>query len=394
VFKEQLPSGRWRAGFRLGGHKITQTWDYEYEAVAWALEAEAAATAAAASVHQASPQPTHQPTHQPSRQLALAPAVVAPSGPTIAEHAQDWLARRKGGLEPQTHYNYVSLVNAINASNLAAIRVDAVRYADVQTWLTQAQESGAGRPIINRRLKAIKMILDDAVANHLADANPARAMKGLMTDDGPDRTFDRDEEARIMAVAATLATPIPSPTPGFLVLPILLGLDAGLRWQEAYALTAGAVRLAEGYLTVSEAVSRSGGGAGTRIKHTKGGRWRVVPIATDRLAEALAEAVEETKAARGRDGLLRPNRLGTVMKYATHRERLWVPTMVAAGIDSPPGFHGLRHTYGSRLAAAGVPRSEIAKLMGHADESTTARYVHTGDDGRRATLARAALAVA
>jgi hypothetical protein len=32
--------------------------------------------------------------------------------------------------------------------------------------------------------------------------------------------------------------------------------------------------------------------------------------------------------------------------------------------------------------------------MGHADESTTARYVHTGDDGRRATLARAALAVA
>jgi integrase len=321
---------------------------------------------------------------------------VAASGPTIAEHAQTWLARRRGELEQQTHYNYRSLVNSITASSLAPLRVDGVTKADMQNWLGQALDSGAGRPVINARLKVIRMVLRDAVENQLAGVNPAMAVKYLKTDDGPDRTLDRDEEARVLAAAAGLASPMPSPTPGFLVLPLLLGLDAGLRWQEVYALTAGAVRLSEGYLTVSQAVMRGGGGGqSVSIKpYTKGGRWRVVPIATPRLADALAEAVEEAMAARGRDGLLRPNRRGQIMKYQTHRETLWVPTMAAAGIDSPPGFHGLRHTYGSRLAAAGVPRSEVAKLMGHADEKTTKRYIHAGDDGRRATLARAALAVA
>ena len=34
---------------------------------------------------------------------------------------------------------------------------------------------------------------------------------------------------------------------------------------------------------------------------------------------------------------------------------------------------------------------EIAIVMGHADERTTARYMHAGDQGVRADLVRAAL---
>jgi integrase len=302
----------------------------------------------------------------------------------MAAHAQAWLARRRGGLEPQTHHNYVSVVRQVTASSLGPLRVDAIRRADIETWRTTALDAGAGRPALNARLKVVKMVLADAVANGLADANPAAGLGNLNVNGGPDRTLSRDEEAAVLAAA-----------PAELVTPILAALDAGLRWQEVYALDAAAVR-ADGFLSVDKAVVRSGGGRiGATIKrYPKGGRWRVVPIATPRLAAALTEAAEAARAARGRDGLLFPNRFGAVTKYQTHRATLWLPTVAAAGIANPPGFHGLRHTYGSRLAAAGVPRSEIAVLMGHADEATTKRYIHAGDDGRRLALVRDALAAA
>jgi integrase len=40
---------------------------------------------------------------------------------------------------------------------------------------------------------------------------------------------------------------------------------------------------------------------------------------------------------------------------------------VAARIDPPVNFHGLRHTYASRLAMKGVPLAVVAAQLGHAD---------------------------
>lgn len=46
-----------------------------------------------------------------------------------------------------------------------------------------------------------------------------------------------------------------------------------------------------------------------------------------------------------------------------------------AGIE-PCGWHVLRHTFGTRLGAAGVPIRTIQRLMGHSTLKTTERYVH------------------
>ncbi len=45
-----------------------------------------------------------------------------------------------------------------------------------------------------------------------------------------------------------------------------------------------------------------------------------------------------------------------------------------AGITRRFRFHDLRHTYGSSLASDGLSLAIIGKVMGHKDESTTARY--------------------
>jgi integrase len=45
-----------------------------------------------------------------------------------------------------------------------------------------------------------------------------------------------------------------------------------------------------------------------------------------------------------------------------------------AGITRTVRFHDLRHTYGSSLASEGLSLAIISKVMGHADQATTARY--------------------
>ncbi len=39
-------------------------------------------------------------------------------------------------------------------------------------------------------------------------------------------------------------------------------------------------------------------------------------------------------------------------------------------------FHELRHTFGTRMAAAGVPIRTVQHWMGHADIKTTQIYAH------------------
>jgi integrase len=46
----------------------------------------------------------------------------------------------------------------------------------------------------------------------------------------------------------------------------------------------------------------------------------------------------------------------------------------AAAIDPTHNLHGLRHTFGTRMAAAGVPMRTLQEWMGHRDIKTTQRY--------------------
>lgn len=49
-------------------------------------------------------------------------------------------------------------------------------------------------------------------------------------------------------------------------------------------------------------------------------------------------------------------------------------------------FHDLRHTFGTRLADAGVDVVKIKELMGHASIVTTMRYIHATEKGKRGAI--------
>jgi integrase len=51
----------------------------------------------------------------------------------------------------------------------------------------------------------------------------------------------------------------------------------------------------------------------------------------------------------------------------SEQQRPLIAACAAALIDPAVNFHGLRHTYASRLAMRGVPLAVIAAQLGHAD---------------------------
>jgi integrase len=58
-------------------------------------------------------------------------------------------------------------------------------------------------------------------------------------------------------------------------------------------------------------------------------------------------------------------------------------------IEPAPTFHGLRHSHGSALIAAGWDIEEVSARLGHANVATTQRiYVHAYDAARRSAARR------
>jgi len=54
--------------------------------------------------------------------------------------------------------------------------------------------------------------------------------------------------------------------------------------------------------------------------------------------------------------------------------RRYRKVLKAAALDPSHNLHGLRHTFGTRMAAAGVSMRTLQEWMGHRDISTTERY--------------------
>lgn len=149
----------------------------------------------------------------------------------------------------------------------------------------------------------------------------------------------------------------------FYVTAIMAGLRHGeliaLRWRDV-DWTAGRIRVRQNWVL----------GAFDTPKSRRGSRS--VPMADrlagelDRLYRALGNPDE--------DALVFPDpHTGDPLDKATNLRR-YRKVLKAATLDTTHDLHGLRHTFGTRMAAASVPMRTLQEWMGHRDISTTERY--------------------
>jgi len=98
---------------------------------------------------------------------------------------------------------------------------------------------------------------------------------------------------------------------------------------------------------------------------------RSVPLAT-RVSIELKRHLERSRFS-AEDDLVFPHpRTGAVLAHGSLLERL--RSALKAGGVRPIRFHDLRHTFGTRVAAAGIPMRSLQEWMGHRDYRTTLIY--------------------
>lgn len=111
----------------------------------------------------------------------------------------------------------------------------------------------------------------------------------------------------------------------------------------------------------------------------KSGDERAVPLA-EPLRLVLAEAVQGKKPT---DRLIADQEGNTPTRQRVYRA--FIALQKRLGIAPTWSFHSLRHGFGTHAARQGASIEAIREMMGHADLSSTARYLHaSGSDKRRA----------
>ena len=247
-------------------------------------------------------------------------------------------------------------------------RLDEIRNEDIQAL--KAKLADRNRKTVNNVLGVLSNSLTMAVRWGVLDRLPC-SVGLLKVGRGLPSFYDFDDYKRLVEVAREV-------DPRALLI-VRLGGDAGLRRGEMLALRWGDVDFRRRQLQVQEAVwerKRTDGSGYERVTDSpKGGRARVVP-----LTEALWQVLQSQRHLRGEHVLF-----GNDDRPATSffLRNLLEATQKRAGLRSTGGLHVLRHTFCSHLAMRGAPAKAIQELAGHADLTTTMRYMHLSPAARQ-----------
>jgi len=118
------------------------------------------------------------------------------------------------------------------------------------------------------------------------------------------------------------------------------------------------------------------------VKQTKTGKDRTVPmdVAVRETLVGLCEGLSDD------DFVFMNRRTGVRLTDVKHGFKSACRDAGVLDLN----FHDLRHTFGTRLADAGVDIVKTTELMGHQSILTTRRYTHATDQGKRAAIAQLA----
>jgi integrase len=267
--------------------------------------------------------------------------------------------------------------------------------AKLEPWRARRQRKGVKPETINRDINALRGALSRAVKLGVISTNPligiepaevdrhkrvVRALTAAEKENVIAALRARDDRKREQRVTANLwrdergrdLLPAIGTYADVLTPAVIMSLETGLRRHELFSAQWTAIDLDEKTLRVE--------GATAKTLET-----RDIPL-NDIAYRTL------------RDWWLQCGQPKTGLVFALNGKPIgslktsYHAILKAAGIErvnakgERVNWHSLRHTFGSLLGAASVDPTTLMKLMGHADLSTTQRYLHTDEDRKRAAV--------
>lgn len=361
---------------------------------------------------------------------------------TLAEYAREWVEQYQGnrrGFTDETRAEYRRDFERYVLPVLGRLRLEQITAPHVRqlvTWLcdddaqrerhaTECRQRAEQRERLRAagRADEARKVRDPRTPGPtLADAtvarilSPLRACLATAVHDGVIRSNPtanvrlpkRDEARRIEAgedldhrdvralTTEQLAALLDAAPPRHALLFRLIAAT-GVRIGEAAALRWADLSLRPDVPSEPQAVHvrRAWTWTGRRFKTPKSEQRRRVPLDPALAAELLgawgaalearlpdyatAEHMEQA-AADLRGALVFPSDAATVLGYSNLMDRAFKPAAEQAGVPWA-GFHTLRHTFASRMFAAGRNAKQVSKLLGHHKPSFTLdTYVHLMDD--------------
>ena len=243
---------------------------------------------------------------------------------------------------------------------------------EIQRWITTALENGLSAASVRKYHTMLSSVFERALRDHVVTFNPCA----------------HTELPKVIKKKARTLTPVEYDTilaslPAQHRLMVETAINTGLRWGELIALKPRHLDLIKRTLTVEETVvevSIKNSPTGARMitkPYPNDNEARTMELPAD-LVDQLTDWIHERHL--GPVDLLFATREGTPISRNTFRTRIWRPAIKASGIDFVVRVHDLRHAHASWLLAGGSDLKSVMDRMGHAQITTTQKYLHTLPD--------------
>jgi len=244
--------------------------------------------------------------------------------------------------------------------------------SEIQRWVTTASTNGLSAASVRKYHTMLHSVFERALRDRVVTFNPCAHTELPKVVKKTNRTLAPDEYDTILAAL-----------PAQHRLLVETAINTGLRWGELIALKPRHLDPDTGKLTVEETiveVSTKNSPTGQRMltkPYPKDNEPRTMGLPPELLGQ-LVDWITERRL--GPDDLLFATREGTPISRNTFRTRIWRPAVAASGIDFDVRVHDLRHAHASWLLAGGSDLRSVMDRMGHAQVTTTQKYLHTLPD--------------
>jgi integrase len=307
------------------------------------------------------------------------PAIAGRERLTIAEAGQLLVANVEAkGRKRATVETYSSAVRVQLAPFFGARTLDRIGRREIEAFIAYMHRTGRSPKTTLNALGILHSIFEHARREGLVSANPCTLVDKPRASAGdPDIRFLEPEEVE------ALLRGVPEDDLGrverrMYLAAAMTGMRQGellaLRWRDI-DWPASRVRIRRSFVRGEFGTPKS--------KRSS----RSVPLA-DRLAGELDRLHQETLYGRDDDLVFAHPHTGKPIDRSRLLKRF--KAALQRGGVRPVRFHDLRHTFGTRMAAQGVPMRALQEMMGHRDFKTTLIYADYAPNAREAEWVEAA----
>src|SRR4051794_21140549 len=290
---------------------------------------------------------------------------------TFAEYVETvWLPSKH--VETSTLAAYRSYLDQHFIPTFGTRPMGKILPTEIQRWVTTALEQGLSAASVRKYHTMLGSVFERAVRDRVVTFNPCAHTE-------LPKVIQRKARTLTPAEYDTVLTALPAQHR----LMVETAINTGLRWGELIALKPRHLDLLKRTLSVEETVvevSIKNSPTGQRMltkPYPKDNEPRTMELPPDLIAQLTAWIT--TRGLRP-DDLLFATRDGTPISRNTFRTRVWLPAIKASGVDFDVRVHDLRHAHASWLLAGGSDLKSVMDRMGHAQISTTQKYLHTLPD--------------